>query len=222
MSNISEFFSYVIKIWPAMQQGALVSLEIFAVTLILSLPLGLLVALVGLVKFNPVRWLLNTYIWIMRGTPLLLQLFFVYFGLPTFGITFNSITSVFVAFALNYAAYFAEIFRAGIQSIDKGQYEASQALGMTYAQTMRRIIIPQTVKRIIPPLSNEVITLIKDTSLATYITVPELLHAAKTAVNRDSVTTAYLVAAIIYLFLTLILTVISKKLEEKSGTHENR
>ena len=93
---------------------------------------------------------------------------------------------------------------------------------MTYSQTMRRIIIPQTVKRIIPPLSNEVITLIKDTSLATYITVPELLHAAKTAVNRDSVTTAYLVAAIIYLFLTLILTVISKKLEEKSGIHENR
>ena len=117
---MSEFFSYVIRIWPAMQQGALVSLEIFAVTLILSLPLGLLVALVGLVKFKPVRWLINTYIWIMRGTPLLLQLFFVYFGLPTFGITLNSITSVFVAFALNYAAYFAEIFRAGILSIDKG------------------------------------------------------------------------------------------------------
>ena len=126
-----------------MMEGAQITLEIFCVTLLLSLPLGLLVALCRISKLGPLRLLMEFYIWLMRGTPLMLQLLFVYFALPMVGIRLPDIAAALLAFTLNYAAYFAEIFRAGIQSIGRGQYEAAKSLGMTYTQTMRRIIVPQ-------------------------------------------------------------------------------
>ena len=126
-----------------MMEGAQITLEIFCVTLLLSLPLGLLVALCRISKLGPLCLLMEFYIWLMRGTPLMLQLLFVYFALPMVGIRLPDIAAALLAFTLNYAAYFAEIFRAGIQSIGRGQYEAAKSLGMTYTQTMRRIIVPQ-------------------------------------------------------------------------------
>ena len=128
-----------------MLEGAQMTLEIFCVTLLLSLPLGLAVALCRISNLRPLRHLMEFYIWIMRGTPLMLQLLFVYFALPMIGIRLPDIAAALLAFTLNYAAYFAEIFRAGIQSIGRGQYEAAKSLGMTYTQTMRRIIVPQMI-----------------------------------------------------------------------------
>lgn len=152
----------------------------------------------------------------------MLQLFFIYFGLPAFGIKLDRETAAIVTFVLNYAAYFAEIYRAGIQSIDKGQHEAAKTLGFTSWQTLRIIIIPQTIKRIIPPISNEAITLVKDTALVTAIGVAELLKAAKDAVNRDVNITAYFLAAVIYLALTFVLTMLSQKLEQRYSRHEKQ
>ena len=156
---------YILNSSIAILKGFKVTYGLFFSTLIFSLPLGLLVALARISRYRILQVVTGTYIWLLRGTPLLLQVFFVYFGLPALGLTLNNMTAAILAFALNYAAYFAEIFRSGIQSINKGQYESADVLGLTYAQTMRRIIIPQMVKRVLPPVSNEVITLVKDTAL---------------------------------------------------------
>lgn len=211
---------YITVLLPSMLKGLSTTLQIFTYTLVLSLPLGLIVTLFAMSKFFLFRWTANLYIWVLRGTPLMLQLFFVYFGFPAFGIVLDRFPSAVMAFVLNYAAYFAEIYRGGIQSIDRGQYEASKALGLSYAQTMRHIIIPQTVSRIIPPISNETITLVKDTALVTAIGVAELLKSAKDAVNRDVDTTAFFIAAVFYLLFTLVLTFIYKKLEKRYSKHE--
>lgn len=218
--NQMQILDYVWLIMPSMLKGLAVTLEIFGLTLAISLPLGLIVALFGISKVWILKWFANLYIWVLRGTPLMLQLFFVYYGLPSFGIVLDRFPAAVVAFVLNYAAYFAEIYRGGIQSIDRGQYEAAKALGFTAGQTMRKIIIPQTVRRIIPPISNETITLVKDTALVTAIGVAELLKSAKDAVNRDVDTTAFFVAAIVYLLLTLLLTLVYKSLEKKFSRHE--
>lgn len=162
----------------------------------------------------------GVYIWLLRGTPLLLQLFFVYYGLPSFGIILDRVPAACIAFVLNYAAYFAEIFRAGIQSIDKGQYESAKVLGFNYWQTMTRIILPQMVKRVLPPVSNETITLVKDTALVYAIGVGELLRATKTAVSRDAVTTPFLVAGVFYLVMTLVLTKLFDYLEARYDVYE--
>ncbi|MBR6342628.1 MAG: amino acid ABC transporter permease, partial [Selenomonadaceae bacterium] len=148
-----------------MLEGTQVTLEIFFITLLLALPIGLLASLGRISKLRPLSLLMEFYIWIMRGTPLMLQLLFVYFALPMIGVKLPDIAAALLAFTLNYAAYFAEIFRAGIQSIPKGQYEAAKTLGMTYPQTMRRIILPQVIRIVLPPVSNETINLVKDTSL---------------------------------------------------------
>jgi polar amino acid transport system permease protein len=148
----------IIQSLQPLMKGLTVTIEVFALTIILSLPLGFLTALLRISRFKPLAWLTGVYIWVLRGTPLLLQLIFVYFGLPVIGITFDSFTAAIIAFVLNYSVYFAEIFRAGIKSIDKGQYEASKALGLTNAQTMTKIIIPQMVRLVLPPVSNETIT----------------------------------------------------------------
>ncbi len=221
-SEIVEWLSYSEKILPALLRGGQITLLVFALTLVLSLPLGLIVSLMRISKIAPLRWVSSAYIWVLRGTPLLLQLYFVYYGLPNMGITFDGVTSAVVAFTLNYAAYFAEIYRGGIESIDRGQYEAAKALGYTGGQTMWKIIIPQTLSRIIPPITNETITLVKDTALITAISVSELLRAAKGAVNRDLDTTAFLLAALLYLFFTLILTVIFKFTEKRFSRHIRR
>ena len=148
-----------------MLDGSEITLEIFFLTLLAALPLGMLAALGRLSSLRLLSRLVELYIWIMRGTPLMLQLLFVYFALPMVGIRLPDIAAALLAFILNYAAYFAEIFRAGIQSVPKGQYEAARTLGMSYPQTMRRIILPQVFRMVLPPVSNETINLVKDTSL---------------------------------------------------------
>ena len=158
----------------------------------------------------------------MRGTPLMLQMLFVYYALPfipVIGVTLPSLPAALVAFVLNYAAYFAEIFRAGIQAIDKGQYEASRVLGMSYTQTMRRIVLPQMIKHVLPPVSNETITLVKDTSLIYVLAMNDLLRAARGIVQRDFSATAFLVAALFYLTMTLLLTIIFQHLEKKHAVY---
>lgn len=215
--------SYIQAILPSLLNGTKVTLQIFFMTLVLALPLGLPFALSGISRFWPLRFLSKTYIWIFRGTPLMLQLFFVYYGLPIlFGPMFrldNTVAAI-VTFVLNYAAYFAEIYRAGIQSIDKGQHEAAKTLGLSRWQTMRFIILPQTIARVIPPISNEVITLVKDTALVTAIGVAELLKAAKDANNRDVNPSSFFVAALIYLALTFVLTLASQWCEKRFSRHE--
>ncbi|MGL6015266.1 MAG: amino acid ABC transporter permease [Selenomonadaceae bacterium] len=196
-----------------MLEGCEITLQIFSLTLIMALPLGLLAAMAKLSKFRLVRVLTDVYIWLMRGTPLMLQLLFVYFALPLVGIRLPDIAAALLAFTLNYAAYFAEIFRSGIQSIERGQYEAAKTLGMTYMQTMRRIIIPQMVKRVLPPISNETINLVKDTSLIYILAMNDLLRVARTIVQREFDMTPFLIAAVFYLAMTFVLTWIFKKLE---------
>jgi polar amino acid transport system permease protein len=160
---------------------------------------------------------------VMRGTPLILQLLFVYYALPNIpyiGVRLDDYSSALLAFALNYAAYFAEIFRAGIQSIDRGQYEGAKVLGMSYGQTMRRIVLPQMIKRVLPPVSNETITLVKDTSIVYVLTMTELLRSARIIVQRDSTTSPFIVAAAFYLVMTLLLTWLFRWLEKRYGVYE--
>ena len=189
-------------------------------TLLLSLPLGLLVALCRISKLGPLRLLMEFYIWLMRGTPLMLQLLFVYFALPMVGIRLPDIAAALLAFTLNYAAYFAEIFRAGIQSIGRGQYEAAKSLGMTYTQTMRRIIVPQMIRHVLPPVSNETINLVKDTSLIYILAMNDLLRVARTIVQREFDMTPFFVAAVFYLAMTFVLTWGFKKLEAYYGKYD--
>ena len=203
-----------------MLEGAEITLEIFSVTLLLSLPLGLLVALCRISKLGPLRHLMEFYIWIMRGTPLMLQLLFVYFALPMIGIRLPDIAAALLAFTLNYAAYFAEIFRAGIQSIGRGQYEAAKSLGMTYTQTMRRIIVPQMIRHVLPPVSNETINLVKDTSLVYILAMNDLRRVARTIVQREFDMTPFFVAAVFYLAMTFVLTWGFKKLEAYYGKYD--
>ena len=203
-----------------MMEGAQITLEIFCVTLLLSLPLGLLVALCRISKLGPLRLLMEFYIWLMRGTPLMLQLLFVYFALPMVGIRLPDIAAALLAFTLNYAAYFAEIFRAGLQSIGRGQYEAAKSLGMTYTQTMRRIIVPQMIRHVLPPVSNETINLVKDTSLIYILAMNDLLRVARTIVQREFDMTPFFVAAVFYLAMTFVLTWGFKKLEAYYGKYD--
>jgi polar amino acid transport system permease protein len=214
---------YLLLIIGPLLNGAAVTLEVFFITLILSLPLGLMLAMVRVSDYRIASGVVNGYIWLMRGTPLMLQMLFIYFALPfapVIGVRLPDFPSAIVAFTLNYAAYFAEIFRAGIQSIDRGQYEASKVLGLSYGQTMRRIVLPQVVKRILPPISNETITLIKDTSLIYVLAMNDLLRAARGIVQRDFTTSPFLVAAVFYLAMTLVLTVIFQRMEKKYAVYD--
>ena len=202
-----------------MLEGTEVTLEIFVVTFILVLPLGLFAALGRLSSLRLLNRALELYIWIMRGTPLMLQLLFVYFALPMVGILLPDIAAALLAFTLNYAAYFAEIFRAGIQSVPRGQYEAAKTLGMTYGQTMRRIILPQVIRIVLPPISNETINLVKDTSLIYILAMNDLLRVARTIVQREFDMTPFVVAAVFYLAMTAVLTWGFKKLEAHYGKY---
>ena len=203
-----------------MLDGTQITLQIFCVTLAMALPLGLLAALARISKLRPLSLLMELYIWIMRGTPLMLQLLFVYFALPMIGIRLPDIAAALLAFTLNYAAYFAEIFRAGIQSIPRGQYEAAKTLGMSYSQTMRRIIIPQMIRHVLPPISNETINLVKDTSLIYILAMNDLLRVARTIVQREFDMTPFLVAAMFYLVMTFVLTWGYNRLETHFAKYE--
>ena len=214
---------YIISLLPPLAQGSLVTLKLFAITLALALPLGLALALARLSRWAALRHAVSSFIWLMRGTPLMLQLLFVYYALPFVpyvGIRLPDFPAAVVAFVLNYAAYFAEIFRAGIQSIDRGQYEGAKALGMNYAQTMRRIVMPQVLRRTLPPLANETITLVKDTSLIYVLALNDLLRAARGIVQRDFTITPFVVAAAFYLLMTLVLTWAFQRLERRYAAHD--
>ena len=190
------------KLFTLMLDGAGVTLSIFFLTLVFSVPLGMLVAQGRMSRRRLVRAPLSFYIYIMRSTPLMLQIMFIYFLLPqvlTFRV--DRFWAVIFAFAINYAAYFAEIFRSGIQSIPAGQYEAAKVLGYTGGQTFLRIILPQVVKRVLLPVANEVITLIKDTALASTVAVVDLMTVAKKQVSSSSSIEPYVVAIVLYLVL---------------------
>ncbi len=208
------------------------TLKIFGFTLLFSIPLGMIVALLKMCKFKPVSWLINVYILIMRGTPLMLQIITIYYAIPMMkvsnseflqnlfaGVDIKSdsyqFNALIVAFALNYAAYFAEIFRGGIESIPKGQYEAAAALGMTKGQTFFRVVLPQVIKRIVPASSNEVITLVKDTSLASVIAYAEIFRKAKEQMVSYSNLTPLFIAGIFYFIMNAILTTVFAAVEKK-------
>ena len=214
---------YFLSLLGPLAQGAVVTLKLFFITVALALPLGLLLALGRVSHLRPLSAVVNGYIWLMRGTPLMLQMLFIYFALPfvpVIGVRLPDFPSAVVAFTLNYAAYFAEIFRAGILSVDRGQYEAARVLGMNYRQTMRRIVLPQMVRNILPPLSNETITLVKDTSLIYVLALNDLLRAARGIVQRDFTITPFVVAAGFYLVMTLVLTWIFQYLEKRHAKYD--
>jgi polar amino acid transport system permease protein len=206
-----------------MLDGTVVTLKMFFVTIVLALPLGLLLALGRISRYKILKGAIGVYIWLFRGTPLMLQLLFVYFALPLLpyvGVRLDDFPAAVLAFVLNYAAYFAEIFRAGIESIDRGQYESAKVLGMNYVQTMRRIVLPQVIRRVLPPISNETITLVKDTSLIYVLAMNDLLRTARSIVQRDFSTTPFLVAAVFYLAMTLVLTWGFQKLEQRYAAYD--
>ncbi|OGO78422.1 MAG: amino acid ABC transporter permease [Clostridiales bacterium GWB2_37_7] len=207
--------NYLLSLLPSMFEGLTLTLKVFTLTMMLSLPMGIFVALGRLSKIKVISRCVKIYIWIMRGTPLILQLVFIFFGLPLVGITFDRFQAALIAFTLNYAAYFGEIFRAGIQSIELGQYEAAKVLGFGPIKAFTRIVLPQVLKRVLPPVSNEVITLIKDTSLVYVVGLGELLRSGKIASNRDASLVPLIVVAFFYLMLTAILTKALKLCEDK-------
>ena len=210
------------------------TLKLFGFTLLFSIPLGMIVALLKMCKFKPISWLTNIYILIMRGTPLMLQIIAIYYAIPYLKINENlpdflknilsgidiqgegfMFRAVLTAFVLNYAAYFAEIFRGGIESISKGQYEAAAALGFGRAQTLFHIILPQVIKRIVPASSNEVVILVKDTSLANIVAYAEITLKAQQQMQIYSSLTPLFIAGVFYFIISMIMTVIFAFIERK-------
>jgi len=192
------------------------SLKIFLLTLLFSLPLGLVISFGSMSKFSPLKALVRTFVWIIRGSPLMLQLIIIFygpglmFGLPAM----PRFTATIIAFSINYACYFSEIYRGGIESISKGQYEAGQVLGMTKQQIFFKIVLLQVIKRILPPISNEIITLVKDTSLARIIGIYEIIWAGESFIKKGLIWPLFYTGAF-YLIFSGILTVLLGKLEQK-------
>ena len=192
------------------------SLKVFVLTLVFSLPLGLVICFGSMSKFSPLRSLVRIFVWIIRGTPLMLQLIIIFygpglmFGLPAM----PRFTATIVAFAINYACYFSEIYRGGIESIPKGQYEAGQVLGMTRQQIFFKVVLLQVIKRILAPMSNEVITLVKDTSLARIIGIYEIIWAGESFIKKGLIWPLFYTGAF-YLVFSGLLTIFFGKLEKK-------
>lgn len=223
--------------WQVTQEllkGFLSTIELFGVTLVAALPLGLIISFGSMSKFKPLKFLCKTFIWIIRGTPLVLQMIIVYYGPGLVGnwaqnmqnpnaivswlaswSVFDRFVAVCIAFIINYSCYFSEIFRGGIESIPRGQYEAGQVLGMTKAQIFFKVVLLQVIKRIIPPMSNEIITLVKDTSLARVISVYELIWAGEKFMKLDGLLWPLFYTGVFYLIFCGILTVLFTKLENK-------
>ena len=210
--NIAEYTKMML---PQMMEGLGVTLQVFALTLIFAIPLGILVAVCRLSRFKVLRKIMEFYLLLMRGTPLLLQIIFIFFGFPILNIAIPRMPAALLAFSLNYAAYFAEIFRAGISSIDQGQYEGAEVLGLSKQDTFFRIILPQAFKRVLPPIANEVITLVKDTALVYAVGFDDLLKIGKTATNRDASLLPLVLVAVIYLLLILVLSKVLAAVEKK-------
>ncbi|MDO5826408.1 MAG: amino acid ABC transporter permease [Methanosphaera sp.] len=205
-------------------EGMVTSIEIFLLTLLFSIPLGLAIAGGRMSKFKPLQWLMKIYISIMRGTPLMLQLIVVFFGpYYIFGMTLSPeyrMIAVIIAFSINYAAYFAEIFRGGIESIPKGQYEAAQVLGYSKIETFFIIILPQVIKIVLPSITNEVITLVKDTSLSFVLAIPEMFTVAKQIAAADASISALLVAGAFYYVFNVLVAVIMARLEKRLSYYD--
>ncbi|MBS5926370.1 MAG: amino acid ABC transporter permease [Clostridium sp.] len=210
----------MIELMPQLLQGFGTTLKIFILTLIMSIPLGLIIALGRISKFGFIRWITGIYVLIMRGTPLMLQIIFIFFGLPLLEISIARFPAAILALVLNYGAYFAEIFRSGIQSIDKGQYEGAYVLGLSNKDIFFRIILPQAFKRILPPISNEIITLVKDTALIYVVGLDELLKVGTIALNRTASLFPLVMVGAIYLLFIGLLTKILSSIEKKFSYYE--
>lgn len=209
------------QVFQALNQGALVTLRLFALTLLGAVPLGLVIALGAMTRFRPLRYLTRSIIWVVRGTPLMLQLSAIYFGPGLLGYNLwgtgrqGRWIAVLTAFILNYAYYFAEIYRGGLESIPKGQYEAGQVLGMTRPQIFFRVVLKQVIQRILPPMGNEVITLVKDTSLARVVAVYELIWAGEAFIKSNGLIWPLFFTGLYYLAFSGILTVLLNTLERR-------
>lgn len=218
-----NFLERIIGYMPALLEGAGITLALTAIAVTTGLFLGLLLAL-GRISHNfIIDKICSFYIWFFRGTPLLMQLYFIYFALPQINPAFNiqdRFIAAYVAFALNSGAYLAEIFRAAILSIDKGQFEAAKALGMGYSMTMRRIIIPQSYRRLIPPVGNEFIMVLKDTALVSMIGLTDLSRITSQISTRNGDVLIYLPAMVLYLLMTTLFTFVFNKLEKKYSQYE--
>ena len=206
----------------SLSSGFIINIELFFITLLLALPLGLVITFCSMSKFKPLKWLSRTFVWIIRGTPLMLQLFVVLYapGL-LFSMPMNSrFTAAVIAFVINYAAYFSEIYRGGSESVSKGQYEAGQVLGMTKGQIFFKVVLLQVVKKITAPMGNEIITLVKDTSLSSVIAIPEILMRAKDFSMQGLIWPLFYSAVFFLAFcgiLTLLFSFIEKKLDYYKG-----
>ena len=201
----------ILKLMPRFFEGLQLTLGLWAIVLVLSVPLAFPVAFIRSSKNKLIAGATKIYIDIMRGTPLLLQMCFIFFGLPEVGIVFPRFASAVIAFVINYVAYFAEIFRSGLKSIDKGQWEAGQMLGISKPTLFFKVILPQTIRTVIPAMTNEVTTLVKDTSLVYILGLGDLLRQGKIYANNLSSLTPFLIVGIIYF---IVITVISKGCEK--------
>ena len=212
-----------LEVTAQLADGFLMTLLIFGVTLVGAIPLGLLIMFGSTSRFQPVKWLFKIFVWIIRGTPLMLQIILVFYGPGLLGKpewTMDRPVAVIVAFIINYACYFSEIYRGGIESIPKGQYEAGQVLGMSKAQIFFKVVLFQVVKRIVPPMGNEIITLVKDTSLARVITVVELVKAAENIVSLKSLIWLLFYVGAFYLLFTGIVTILLNFIEKKMNYYQ--
>ena len=218
-----DILEYMLQIAPAIAGGFQVTLSLFFIVIILSVPGGLLLALLRLSTNRLVTSIVDAYVYVMRGTPLMLQILLIYYGLPFMidGFELTDMTAAVLSFVLNYIAYLCEIFRSGIQSIPKGQYEGAKVLGFTYVQTMYKIILPQVIKRVLPPLANETITLLKDTSLVYVLAMNDILRITRSIVQRDFDITAFIVAGVFYLAMTFVLTKLYQYLERRMAIYED-
>ena len=209
------------KLLSLMLKGSIMNIKIFGLTLLFALPLGFIVAKGRMSKIKIVKALVNIYIQIMRGTPLILQLIFVYFApYYIFGVSYDRFTAVIISFVINYAAYFAEIYRSGLQAIDKGQYEASKVLGFSKLYTFFHIILPQVFKIILPALAGEVITLVKDTALAQTIGVAELFRAAQNAASREFSTMPIFIAGVFFFVMNYLVSKFFNIVEDKMNYYD--
>ncbi|MFD1430925.1 MULTISPECIES: amino acid ABC transporter permease [Lacticaseibacillus] len=211
--------TYVLQILPALLSGVQMTLSVFFLTLIGAIPLGMLVSVGLMHKAKTIfgtlgHALLEGYVWLFRGTPLLLQLIFVFYGLPLIGIVFPRFNAALFAFILNYAAYFAEIYRGGFGAVEEGQFEAATVLNMTRWQSLRYVVIPQVLKIVLPSMGNEVINLVKDSSLVYVIGLGDLLRAGEVATARDVTLVPLALVGVVYLVMTLVLTFLQRRVEK--------
>jgi polar amino acid transport system permease protein len=217
---ILNLLNEVIALMPQVLEGFKVTIEIFIMTLILSIPLGVIIALGRISRIKILKSITGVYVLILRGTPLLLQILFIFFGLPLLNISIPRFPAAILAMVLNYGAYFGEIFRAGILSIDRGQFEGAEVLGLSKKDTFFRIIMPQALKKIFPPVANEVVTLVKDTALVYVVGLDELLKVAKIASNRLSSIMPFVVVGIVYLIFNGFLTKALEAMERKFNYYQ--